>query len=107
MPRKTRQQKLAAELRSLKSQLRTSEMTEVSSVPQSETRKTLAANRLSQLLNTTTLAATSRNNYDYGYVVKDLRKVAVLATIALLIEVVLSLTLNLGFANLLKDLLGR
>lgn len=100
MPRKTKQQKILAELRALRSQVQTpinTALTEPKPV-----RDSISKERLSTLMSTNQVAATF--NHDYRYVYKDLRKVAVLATIALLIEIVLSLTLNMGFAKLIPGL---
>jgi hypothetical protein len=96
---------MAAELRSLKNQLRVPE-TSTPSQPHIQ-QETMNKTRLSELMDSGPKPVSTshgRVTYDYSYVINDLRKVAVLATIALLIEIVLSLTLNFGFANLLSSL---
>lgn len=107
MPRKTKHQKILAELRTLKGQIQApvvgnNNSSEPAGIP---THEAISPTRLSSLLNTPTRSnPTNTVSLDYNYIFKDLRKVAVLATVALLIELVASLTLNVGFANLLKDL---
>lgn len=91
-----------AELRVLRNQVHVGS----SDVPKTATptaKETVSAQRLSALVQTT--SQTSAAILDYQHVKNDLKKVAVLATIALLLEIVLSLTLNSGFVNLLKDLI--
>lgn len=109
MPRKTRQQKILAELRTLRSQIQVpQEQSSLEEETQSPKVESISKSRLTTLLNTPVSSIQSKTSaLTYDYVFRDLRKVALLATIALLIEVVLSLTLNFGFANLLKGLVGR
>lgn len=103
MPRKTRHHKITAELRALKSQLQqpapNTQDNHTALVKESFSREKLAG-----LLTPQPSASSQSFSVDYSYIYRDLRKVAILGTIALLLEVVVSLTLNLGFANLLKDL---
>lgn len=98
MPKKTRQQKILAELRSLKKELQVPQ-----AVPSNPTPNSYQVNQ-ERVANPITISPVNAIAYDYSYLFKDLRKVAVLSTIAILIEVVLSLTLNIGFANLFKEL---
>lgn len=99
MPRKTRQQKILTELRTLRNQLQTPEKAETST--SNQTRNSISTEKLSSLMQTPVIASRVTNTADYRYIASDLRKVAVLATIAFLVEIVLSLTVNLGFVKLL------
>ncbi len=109
MPRKTRQQKILAELRTLRSQTQVPQSGSLSTEgAMSSAVETVSKSRLTTLLNSPVTSNPSKTSaLQYSHVFADLRKVAILATIALLIEVVLSLTLNFGFANLLKGITGR
>lgn len=97
MPRKTKQQKILAELRSLKKELQVPQQIQS---PATNSNPVTSTEKIPPIV---TSPARSFS-YDYRYVTQDLKKVAILATIALLIEVVLSLTLNMGFANLLSNI---
>lgn len=76
--RKTREQKIRAELRSLKSQL-----------PPTPNQTSSIKIDLPSISSPVTKASSS---YDYSYVSKDLRKIFVLAVVLVLLELGLSLT---------------
>lgn len=105
MPRKTRHQKVSAELRALKSQLQIpSSALPTTKLPVEAVTESFSREKLAGILSTQRSNPGQGLSVDYTYISQDLKKVAILGTIALLLEVVVSLTLNLGFANLLKDL---
>jgi hypothetical protein len=89
MPKKTRQQKILTELRALRNQVQ----------PENPSQSPVSPKPPKVVMTSPGSASTN-----YSYVIKDLKKVAILATICFLIEIVLSLTLNLGFAKLIPGI---
>jgi len=117
MPKKTRQEKIAAELHRLKKQLegqptipapKTTEPREPKSTP--EPINTSTGISLKGLDVTTSPSTQFVNKeterYDYTYLARDLRKIALLAIAAVAIEIVLSLTTHASFAKLILRSFG-
>lgn len=79
MPRKTKKQKILARLRRL----------EQAADTQSSTEEIISPRNISIKEESPT---NTKVNYDYSYVYKDIRKILILSSIALSIEIALSLT---------------
>ncbi len=113
MPKKTREQKMASELRRLKRQASPQKSLGTLRAKTVETRSTTLLNagyNVSKVrveaLSSTDVSTTQTQNHDYSYVTSDLKKIAVLSILTITFEVVLNLTMRLEFANLLLRRLG-
>ena|SRR3972149_4140655 len=114
MPKKTREQKMASELRRLKRQASPQKSWEPPKAKAAETRPTIVPstgyNNVSEVrvaaLSSKEASKTEIQSYDYSYVTSDLKKIVVLSTLTITFEVVLNLTMRLEFANLLLRRLG-
>ena len=113
MPRKTREQKMAAALRRLKArvqpQAKPSSPPPKKQKPQTETPSSQDYSYSVSLPKTPQAAQpvkTEVQRYDYAYVSSDLKKIALLSVFAIVLEIVLSLTMRLEFAKLLLRRFG-
>ena len=112
MPRKTKQQKMAAALRRMKNQIKQLPF-EKNSAEESKTKEetiaTVEYNAESLATKETKYAISSNpmeKQQNYAYVSRDLRKIFILSLIAISLEVALSLTTRLEFAKLLLRRFG-
>src|SRR3989344_4416698 len=113
MPKKTREQKMASELRRLKRQASPQKSWEAPKAKAVETRPTIVPStgyNVSEVrvaaLSSKEASKTEIQSYDYSYVTSDLKKIVILSTLTITFEVVLNLTMRLEFANLLLRRLG-
>lgn len=117
MPKKTREEKMAAQLRRMKEQLgrkqyipaKSQEPTRASQPPKQEDqpKQSISVDGLSLKTTPTTQSIKEvAERYNYAYVGSDLRKIAVLATAAVALEIVLNLTTRASFVKLILHNLG-
>lgn len=111
MPRKTRQQKMAAKLHRMEKQLGESEPIEddsIGSKKQDTDKPTSYSLRDIKLTKTEKFPEKALNTDvgTYDYVMADVRKIIVLSAIAVAAEIALSLTINSQFAKLLLSRFG-
>jgi len=126
MPKKTREEKMAAALRRLKQQVAlqqsprpavaserptpesTSAAPETTAAPnQSVTPQGYSLSNFKQKSPPSPqLIRTEGERYNYAYVTGDLRKIAVLASAAVALEIILSLTTRASFAKLILRTFG-
>ncbi len=113
MPRKTRQQKMAAALRRLKQQAQVQES--VAAAPKKiEEPQPEAATTQGYSLNKLKIESASEKprvrvearRYDYTHVSGDLKKIITLSTLAVALEILLHLTMRNEFAKLLLRRFG-
>ena len=119
MPKKTRAEKLAAQLRRLKMQASFSEQQPIDRVvqppaaenkseplqqPSIETKPTINIQEV--IDKKETAKGDESERYNYSYVKGDLRKIITLASLAVAIEVGLNLTLRTSFAKLILRTFG-
>src|SRR4030042_893407 len=112
MPRKTREEKMAAQLRRMKEQLTRQQPVPVSTQeppkPTQPARQEIPSTKGFSVSNvnlkSTPNAQPTRETaerYNYAYVTGDLRKIATLAIAAIALEIILSLTTRASFAKLI------
>jgi len=113
MPKKTKEQKMASELRRLKRQASPQKSWNAPRAKVVEIRSTVLPSAGYNVNEVGVEALSSKNgskteiqSYDYSYVTSDLKKIVVLSIITITFEVVLNLTMRLEFANLLLRRLG-
>jgi hypothetical protein len=118
MPKKTREEKIAAQLRRLKKQLEGGQVVakptpvepKVAEEPTGSPVITPTGVSLKELgvktTPSTTVVKKELERYDYAYVARDLRKIAILAVAAVAIEIILNLTTRAGFAKLILRSFG-
>ncbi len=108
MPKKTRQQKMAAALRRLKKQAQVQETATPTTpkVQKPQTEPPIAQGySLSKLkvekASDKPKVTVEAQRYNYTYVSSDLKKIILLSTFAIALEILLNLTMRLEFAKLL------
>jgi hypothetical protein len=119
MPKKTRAEKLAAQLRRLKMQASFSGQQPTEKViqpqvienkseqPQQPSIEAKPIINIQEVINKKeTPKGSESQRYNYSYVKGDLRKIITLASLAVTIEVGLNLTLRTGFAKLILRTFG-
>jgi len=116
MPKKTREEKMAAQLRRMKEQLAMRQSSPISTPPpkpavspQPEAVATTGFSiSKSDFKKTTALQPTKEveQRYDYTYIAGDLRKIAALAAVAITLEIALNLTTRASFAKLILRSFG-
>lgn len=107
MPKKTKEQKMASQLRRLKKQSQPqkrrvetkTKQVEIKSAVLPPTSYGLDDVKVGSLSKKPFKTETQR--YDYSYLNSDLKKIVIFSIIAITFEVVLSLTMRAGFAKLL------
>jgi len=110
MPKKTREEKIAAQLRRLKQQIASQEIGP-QEVPDTKTppvsSPTISLDSLAiKSPAATPLAKPKLDRYSYSYVSSDLKKIAVLAAAMIIFEISVNLTLRTDFAKLLLRSFG-
>ena len=117
MPKKTREEKMAAQLRRMKEQL-TRQQSAPASVQETPkptqpakqevpTTQGFSVSGVS-LKSTPALQPTREvaERYNYAYIARDLKKIATLAAAAIALEIILNLTTRTSFAKLILRTLG-
>ena len=118
MPKKTREEKMAAQLRRMKEQLGKQQATAapaqeapkpVKPTKQETTPPTKSYSTSGVDLKSTPATQPTKEvaeRYNYAYVAGDLRKIAILAIAAIALEIILNLTTRASFAKLILRTLG-
>ncbi len=111
MPRKTKQQKMAAALRRMKNKVETKSSTTTTTTTTTESPSTKTNTPTASTYNLENLR-TKETKYsgagsvvtkaeDYSFLAKDLRKIFILSLLAIILEIVISLTTRIHFAKLI------
>jgi hypothetical protein len=113
MPRKTRQEKMAAALRRLKKQAQTSEESTPTTPKVKEPKQDIQTHQGYSLdkiqVDKPSVKPPPRSEtarYDYTYVFNDLKTIVFLSILAIGLEILLNLTMRLEFAKLLLRRFG-
>ena len=113
MPRKTRQQKMAAALRRLRKQARVQEpiVTTPQKIQKPQPEAAIAQGYSLGKLKVEKASERPKvkveaQRYDYAYVPSDLKKIILLSTLAIALEIFLNLTMRTEFAKLLLRRFG-
>ena len=116
MPKKTREEKMAAQLRRMKEQLAMQQSSPIAptppkpaAAPQTQVTAPKGFSVSEPDFKKPTIFQPTKEvgqRYDYTYVTGDLRKIAVLAAVAIALEVALNLTTRASFAKLILRSFG-
>ena len=99
MPRKTKKQKILAKLHRLEQKTHEPPTRKESSSSQVKLgSESLTLTNLKP--KTSSEINTKKSEYDYSYVYRDVRKILIITTIALFVEIALGLTASNGYAKL-------
>ena len=104
MPRKTRKEKMSAQLRRLKSQVEGEQPDFKLEKP--VTKKVVSVPAYEPELNVSNPVQIRSDQTNYSYVISDLSKIGLLIIVTLILEVALNLTVRTNFAKLLLSNLG-